>query len=66
MHEPLKEGKTVYVCSAALKYGRTALVRYCRRHGGSFHIGLEFTAAPGFVPIWKFEELELLINNVNW
>jgi hypothetical protein len=66
MSEPLRQGKTVYVCSAALKYGRTALVRHCRRRGASFHVGLEFTSDPAFVPVWKFEELELLINGVNW
>lgn len=66
MHEPLEQGKTVYVCNATLKHGKAALVRHSRRCASSFHIGLEFTAGAAFVPIWKSEELDLLIDGVNW
>lgn len=64
--EPFEYGQTLRLRSAALKGARTASVRYCRRNGAAFHIGLEFTNIPDFTPIWQLKELEMLMEGLNW
>ncbi len=64
--EPFEYGQTLRLRSAALSGVRTAAVRYCRRHGAVYHVGLEFTNVPDFTPIWQLKEMEMLMEGLNW
>ncbi len=64
--EPFEYGQSVRLTGAALEGVRSALVRHCRRHGGVYHIGLEFTNVPDFTPIWQLKEMEMLMEGLNW
>ena len=64
--QPFEFGTTLTVRSVSLSGTRRAAVRHCRAMGDGFLVGLEFAPRESVRAIQQMDELDLVINGINY